>query len=69
MIPGPASGLSIKYAYNHGIKYAYTPELSGGRFDPPTSAIDTSVEEFHAAFLAMIKKWKKLKKIKLISMS
>jgi len=56
----PASGLTIEYAYqpvgneNSGTKYTFTPELRGGRFDPPASAIGPSNNEFYAAIVAQM---------------
>lgn len=48
-----ASGSSCDHFYaNHGVKYAYAPEVRGSSFQPPASNIGPSNAELWAGFLA-----------------
>ena len=51
----PASGLTLEYAKEKGgTKFTFTPELRGGRFDPPASEIGPSEQEFWSAMVAQM---------------
>ena len=66
-ISDPASGLTIEYAYSPGgAKYSYTPELRGRSFNPPTSDIGPSDNEFYAAVVAQMAKIEEIESLKKI---
>jgi carboxypeptidase A2 len=51
----PASGSTVDYAYDKaGIIYAYTPEVRGNSFNPPTSQISPNYLEQWAGMVAMV---------------
>ena len=50
-----ATGITCDFGYTGaGIKYSYTPELKGPRFDPNPSAIQPAFEEFFAGVVAAL---------------
>jgi len=51
----PASGSTVDYSHDKvGSEHAYTPELRGNSFTPPTSEIVPSFEEQWAGLVAMV---------------
>ena len=55
LLTDPASGSTVDYAHDEsGCIYAYTPELRGTNFTPPTSEISPSYLEQWAGLVAMV---------------